>query len=41
MELHQVRLDEAVEVAVHHGTDVAVLEVGAVILDEGIGHEYI
>ena len=35
----QVSEDEAVEVAVHHGIDVAGLVVGAVILDHGIGHE--
>src|SRR5699024_11609660 len=35
----QVREDEAVQIAVHHGVDVAGLVAGAVVLDHGVGHK--
>ena len=37
--LRQIRVDEAVEVAVHDSVHVAGLVVGAVVLDHGVGHE--
>ena len=37
----QVRIDEPVQVAVHHGLYVAVFKAGAVVLDQRVGHEHI
>ena len=37
----EIGVDEAVQVAVHHGVDVAGLIAGAVVLDQGVGHEHV
>ena len=37
----EVGVDEAVQVAVHHGVYVAGLKAGAVVLHHGVGHEHI
>ena len=41
MELHQVGLDEAVKVAVHHGVDVADLVLRAQVLDQLVGLHHV
>ena len=41
MELHQIRLDEAVEVAVHHRVDVTGLVLRAQVLHELVGLHHV
>lgn len=37
----QISIDEAVQIAVHNGADVAHLKAGPVVFHQGIGHEHV